>query len=191
MCVTPSALLLHVRRIENSRKCSFLPQSKTLRRTGRDGDVAARPELLRVGLCHPAEAPGVRRDPVLRVGRALAVPRVRVELVVPDVLAAVARHCSFRFNITTGESTKATRAFLSWPADRPAGGWATPEESTTSYRSAKGSSSEACGTAYYPHQRRDKIYSLLAVTKLTTGSCEKNSKEMKHLPDVHSLPCEK
>ena len=57
--------------------------------TRQEGDVAARPELLRVR-CSLAADGHVEIDPVRRVGRALAVPRVRVEVVVPDVLAAVA-----------------------------------------------------------------------------------------------------
>ena len=56
--------------------------------TGRDADVGAGPELLRVGTVLPADGP-VELDPLVLAAGALSRPRCGLELVVPDVLAGV------------------------------------------------------------------------------------------------------
>lgn len=56
--------------------------------TRRDADVGASPELLGVGAVLSADGT-VQLDPLVLALRALPRPRLRVELVVPDVLARV------------------------------------------------------------------------------------------------------
>ena len=76
--------------------------------TGRDLNVRAVPELLRVGVSVAAHA-HVCVDPVRRVGGALAAPRRRVEVVVPGVLARVASVCVCAIEMARAKHTSRNR----------------------------------------------------------------------------------